>query len=215
MKTAAIPIRNGDASLNATAGPRVQFRLVSELVPYAKNARTHSDEQIDQIAASMNEFGFTIPVLADGNGIVAGHCRVLAARRLYDAGLTLRLPGGQQIPDDMVPVLDCTGWTDEQRRAYVIADNKLALNAGWDDKTLAFELEELTTNGFDLDAIGFNGEELSRLATLWDNATNGNAISSALHDDRYLVLVECPNEAAQQALFNDMREKGFECKLMN
>lgn len=124
-------------------------RKVSALVPYARNSRTHSPEQIDQIAASIKEWGFTTPILVDTDGqIIAGHGRLLAAQKL---GL------------DEVPAMTATGWTDAQKKAYVIADNKLALNAGWDNAMLAIEMQELGDMGFDLDLTGFGADELSAL----------------------------------------------------
>jgi ParB-like chromosome segregation protein Spo0J len=109
-------------------------------VPCAKNARTHSAAQVDQIAASIREWGWTNPVLVDEAGsIIAGHGRVLAARKL-------------RIVD--VPVMVAAGWTEVQKRAYTIADNKLTLNGGWDEELLGLELEELEVLGFDLDLIG-------------------------------------------------------------
>lgn len=122
---------------------------VERLVPYAKNSRTHSAEQVAQIAASMREFGFTNPILVDtADGIIAGHGRLQAAKSL----------GLKEVP---VIVLDHL--TDAQRRAYIIADNKLALNAGWDDAVLAEELKALGDEGFDLDLVGFSDEELTAL----------------------------------------------------
>ncbi|GGJ45348.1 site-specific DNA-methyltransferase [Neoroseomonas lacus] len=117
------------------------------LIPYARNARTHSDAQVAQIAASIREFGFTNPVLTDGeNGVIAGHGRVLAARKL---GLA------------EVPVIELAHLTPAQRRAYVLADNKLALNAGWDADLLRLELAELQDLGFDLGLTGFNADEIA------------------------------------------------------
>ena len=124
-------------------------RKVASLVPYARNSRTHSAEQVDQIAASIKEWGFTTPILVDADGqIIAGHGRLLAAQKL---GL------------DEVPTMTATGWTDAQKKAYVIADNKLALNAGWDNAMLAIEMQELGDMGFDLDLTGFGKDELSAL----------------------------------------------------
>lgn len=122
---------------------------IEKLVPYAKNSRTHSDEQVAQIAASIREWGFTTAVLVDESGsIIAGHGRVMAARKLGMASL---------------PVMVAAGWTDAQKRAYVIADNKLALNAGWDNELLALELGELGDIGFDLELTGFTDEEIKAL----------------------------------------------------
>src|SRR6185436_15303545 len=120
----------------------VEFRAIGELVPYANNARTHTPAQIAQIKALMIEYGWTNPVLADTTGIIAGHGRVLAAQALYAEGKGLRLPGGLDLPLGTVPVLDCTGWSDAQRRAYIIADNKSALNAEWDAYFLQAELKD-------------------------------------------------------------------------
>ena len=122
---------------------------VERLRPYERNARTHSDEQVNQIAASITEFGFTNPVLVDSNdGIIAGHGRLLAAKRL----------GLKEVP---VIVLDHL--SNEQRRAYIIADNKLALNAGWDADLLQEELKDLEADDFDLEAIGFTEDELEAI----------------------------------------------------
>lgn len=124
---------------------------IEKLLPYARNARTHSDEQVSQIAASMREWGWTNPILVDECGmIIAGHGRVLAAKLLG-------------MPE--VPVIVASRWGDEKKRAYVLADNKLAENAGWDDELLRLELLDLQTAGYDLDLIGFGEDELEeRLA---------------------------------------------------
>jgi DNA modification methylase len=148
-----------------TRGPAksVVFRPISELAPYARNARTHSDAQVAQIAASMQRFGYTNPVLADDEGIVAGHGRVLGAERLYAAGRTLKLPGGADIPAGMVPTIDCNGWSKAERRAYILADNQLALNAGWDMDLLKGELSDLMADNFDVSVIGFSDAELDAI----------------------------------------------------
>lgn len=127
----------------------MEKRLIETLIPYANNSRTHSDEQVAQIAASIKEWGWTTPVLVDTTGqIIAGHGRLLAARKL---GM------------EEVPVMVADGWTEAQKKAYVIADNKLALNAGWDEAVLKLELQELDGTEFDLSLIGFSDEELANL----------------------------------------------------
>lgn len=129
--------------------PEIVSRKVADLIPYARNSRTHSDAQVAQIAASVREFGWTNPVLADGeNGIIAGHGRILAARKL---GM------------EEVPCIELAGLSDTQRRAYIIADNKLALNAGWDDELLAIEFAELADAGFDNLLTGFTQDEIDAL----------------------------------------------------
>src|SRR5512144_2210695 len=128
---------------------RIEVWPIDRLVPYAKNARTHSDAQVAQIAASIAEFGFNAPILVDSNaGIIAGHGRLLAARKL---GLAV------------VPVVVLDHLSETQRRAYIIADNKLALNAGWDDAVLADELREIQADGLDLALVGFSDDELDSL----------------------------------------------------
>lgn len=133
-------------------------RPLAELTPYARNSRTHSPEQIGQIAASIRRFGFTNPVLYDAQSIIAGHGRVLAVQSIYDAGEPIYTApgpdGGQQIPAGTIPAIDCTGWTEDERRAYVIADNQLALNSGWDFDALREEIEAIG-DGLDLDLLGF------------------------------------------------------------
>lgn len=141
----------------------VRFVQIDQLIPYARNSRTHSDDQIAKIAASMVEFGFTNPVLADSTGIVAGHGRAMAARKCYAAGKVLRMANGAPIPAGTVPVMDCTGWTETQRRAYVIADNSLALAAGWDQDMLKVEIADLSSAGFDLGLLAFDAGFLDQL----------------------------------------------------
>jgi site-specific DNA-methyltransferase (adenine-specific) len=124
-------------------------KLVTELIPYVKNSRTHSDEQVAQIAASIKEFGWTNPILIDGdNGIIAGHGRLMAARKL----------GHKE-----VPTIELKDLTETQKKAYIIADNRLALNAGWDNEMLTIELNDLLADGFALDILGFDPKEIAAL----------------------------------------------------
>ena len=128
----------------------IKYESVADLVPYANNSRTHSDEQIKQIAASIKEFGFLQPVVIDADGgIITGHGRIMALKKL---GI------------DKVPTIQAGHLTDEQRRAYVIADNKLNDNSGWDNGLLSVEIEALRELDFDIDLLGFKPEELAELA---------------------------------------------------
>ena len=130
---------------------------VADLIPYARNSRTHSDAQVAKIAASIREFGFLNPIIADGeNGIIAGHGRVLAAQKM---GLS------------KLPVIEAGHLTEAQKRAYVIADNRLALDAGWDNDLLKIELQDLEADGFDLSLTGFEVDEIG--AFLADEPTEG------------------------------------------
>jgi DNA modification methylase len=135
----------------ATKNPadKVEHWSIDRLIPYARNSRTHSDSQVDQIASSIKEWGFTTAVLVDPEGgIIAGHGRVMAAKKLKMKEL---------------PVMVADNWSEEKKRAYIIADNKLALNAGWDNDLLSLELKELQSLDFDLSLIGFDDKELSAL----------------------------------------------------
>jgi ParB-like chromosome segregation protein Spo0J len=134
----------------------IEMWLVAKLVPWARNPRTHSDAQVAQIAASLAEFGFNNPILVDTKaGIIAGHGRLLAARKL---GLA------------EVPVIVLDHLTEVQKRAYIIADNQLALNAGWDDELLRTELATLQEDNFNIGLLGFEDEELARLLAAQDAA---------------------------------------------
>jgi ParB-like chromosome segregation protein Spo0J len=129
-----------------TAQLKIVYKKTDDLIPYARNSRTHDEAQVAQIAASIKEFGWTNPILLDGeNGIIAGHGRVMAAQKLGEA---------------KVPTIELAHMTDIQKRAYIIADNKLALNAGWDNEMLALEFDELKDAGYDLGLTGFTLDEM-------------------------------------------------------
>lgn len=170
---------------------------VSELVPYARNSRTHSPQQIDKIAASIKEFGFLNPVITDGsNGIVAGHGRVLAAQKLGLAQL---------------PCIEAAHLDDAQRRAYIIADNRLALDAGWDDELLKVEIGSLQADGFDLTLTGFNLDELG--AILGDVANDEPKPDLSGDAERFEVIIECADEQEQELAFDHAQAGGFECRI--
>lgn len=146
---------------------KVERWAIDKLIPYARNARTHSDEQIGQIAASIKEWGWTTPILVDETGgIIAGHGRTLAAQRLKMTE---------------VPVIVAKGWSETKKRAYVLADNKLALNAGWDNEMLTLELEEIGELGFDLNLIGFDPSEFNNAAVDY-SVLDGEDIDDQLDD---------------------------------
>lgn len=139
---------------------------LDRLIPYAKNPRTHTEEQVAQIAASIAEFGFVNPVLVGADGvIIAGHARVMAARKLGMAE---------------APVIVLDHLSEAQRRALVIADNKLAQNAGWDEEMLRVELEALREDDFNLDLLGFDDAEIEALLADPDEATAGNTEDDAV-----------------------------------
>jgi ParB-like chromosome segregation protein Spo0J len=168
---------------------KVESREIAALIPFARNSRTHSDAQVAQIAASIREFGWTNPILVDGsNGIIAGHGRLAAARKL---GVT------------EIPVIVLDGLSDAQKRAYVIADNKLALNAGWDMELLKVELQDLDAGNFDLTLTGF---DLGELTALFDqpNFDPGTEEDQGKLDELAPKMVQCPHCGQEY----DLREHG-------
>ena len=179
---------------------RIEMWPLPRLVPYERNARTHSPEQVAQIAASIQEFGFTNPILVDGSdGILAGHGRLAAAK---DMGLA------------EVPVIVLDHLSPEQRRAYVIADNQLALNAGWDMEVLRQELGDLQLAEFDLSLIGFSDDELAELLPdvekleampeLADGEKDPvQQMTFTLHDDQAEIIKESIEKAKAMGPFLD------------
>lgn len=188
----------------AKAPIAVEMRSVEALIPYARNARTHSEAQVANLAALIREFGWTNPILVDGeNGIIAGHGRLAAARKL---GLT------------EVPVIELTHLTPAQKRAYIIADNKAALNAGWDFELLREDLNELDAENFDLALTGFDEKEIEGIMT-WspdgDKADgHGEGEGGGSIQEQWHVLVECKDERQQKQLLERLVAEGYSCKAL-
>ena len=159
----------------------IQYKATEDLIPYARNSRTHSAEQVAQIAASIREFGWTNPVLIDGeNGIIAGHGRVLAAHKLGET---------------QVPTIELSHMSDTQKRAYIIADNKLALNAGWDSEMLALEIDDLKEAGFDLSFTGFTIDDINALKTPdFDAATEDDQGKLDQLEPKWIACPHCGKE---------------------
>jgi ParB-like chromosome segregation protein Spo0J len=179
---------------------RVERRDVEALIPYARNARTHSDEQVSQIAASVREWGWTVPVLVDGEGgIIAGHGRVLAAKKL---GLK------------DIPVMVAIGWSEGQKRAYILADNKLPENAGWDDKLLRIEVGELKALDFKMDLLGFSEAELGKLSAAPAGAGDTDAAPKLGEDLQYQIVIKCRDELHQTELLDAFEAQGLDCRTL-
>lgn len=156
---------------------QIEYVAIDKLTPYARNSRTHSPQQVKQIAASIKEFGFTNPVLIDeGNGIIAGHGRVMAAEHL-------------QLTE--VPCIRLEYLTEIQKKAYVIADNKLALNAGWSEEMLSLELADLNAVGFEMSLLGFESEELVEAMNMLD--VEGNNYTRKIEPPIYEPKGERPS----------------------
>lgn len=181
--------------------PDYKTALVSSLIPYARNSRTHSDEQVAKIAASIKEFGFLNPVITDGeNGIIAGHGRIMAAQKL---GI------------EEVPTVEASHLTEAQRRAYVIADNRLSLDAGWDDELLRVEFAELEDLGFDLEVTGFEPEEMARIFDDYPSQAEPTSPVEQEYREVFAVVVECKDEHEQEQLFNRLDTEGYKCRVQS
>jgi ParB-like chromosome segregation protein Spo0J len=167
---------------------KITYKPVNDLIPYARNSRTHSEAQIAQIAGSIKEFGFRSPVLVDGeNGIIAGHGRVLAAMKL---GM------------DKVPTIDGSDMSLTQRKAYVIADNKIALNAGWDEEMLMLEIEDLRDMEFDTDILGFDPSEIQTKDidySILDDETIDNQLEDMAKGVRKAIQIEFEPDHYEEA----------------
>jgi len=186
--------------LGATSVEQV---ATADLIPYARNARAHSDEQVAQIAGSIQEFGFNNPVLIDGqNTIIAGHGRVLAAGRL-------KL--------DQVPCIRLTHLSDAQRRAFIIADNRIALNSGWDEELLANELSDLHADELDLGLLGFDEDELEKFSGFDIEPAEPPELASGdrepfqqmtftLHDEQVQAIKDAIEKAKAAGPFNSPNE---------
>ena len=176
---------------------KLEYLPISKLSAYELNSRTHSKEQIGQIAASISEFGFTNPVLIDqDNGIIAGHGRVEAAK---------------QIGMNEVPCIRLSHLTEAQRKAYVIADNKLALNAGWDDELLKSEIEALRDLDFDINLLGFDSIELGKMF----DEPEESELKEETYSEVFNVIIECKDEDEQEKVFNRLDTEGYKCRVQS
>lgn len=178
---------------------QITYKSVQDLIPYARNSRTHSDAQVAQIAASIREFGWTNPILLDGeNGIIAGHGRLLAAQKLGET---------------QVPTIELSHMSEAQKRAYVIADNKLALNAGWDNEMLRLEIKELSEEDFDIKLLGFDDIELAKIFD--EDEEEEKELKEESYSEVFNVIVECHDESEQEKIFNRLNSEGYKCRVQS
>lgn len=186
---------------NKNKDPEIKMVRVDELIPYVNNSRTHSDKQVDQIAASIKEFGFTNPILTDGDkGIIAGHGRLMAAKKL-------KL--------ELVPTIELAYLSEAQKKALVIADNKLALNSAWDMDILKVEIEALSSEfEYDLEILGFEPSEIESVLDLCDDEDDFGEDQSGSLQDKFEIIVNLPDECAQTALLDRLIEEGFDCRAL-
>ncbi len=166
---------------------------ISELIPYVNNARKHSEIQIQQIAASIKEFGFNNPILIDSeNGIIAGHGRMEGARLL---GL------------ESVPCIEVKHLTEAQKKAFIIADNQIATRSEWDFEKLQIEIDNLKLEDFNLDLLGFHQDHFTAITE--DKEKNIN------DEEKHMLIVELSNEKECHLLYSELEERGIQCKIMS
>ena len=171
------------------------IRKTSELIPYINNSRTHSDAQINQIASSIKEFGFTNPVLIDEQGgLIAGHGRVMAAKKLSI---------------EEVPCIVLDGLTEAQKKAYIIADNQLPLNAGWDLDTLRLEVESLQELDFNIDLLGFDAN------FFLDVVDVEKELIEEKYSEIFNIIIECSDENEQEKIYNKLDSEGYKCQVQS
>lgn len=178
---------------------KFELRDVDDLIPYARNARTHSPEQVQKLAGSIKEFGFLNPVvISDDGGILAGHGRIMAAQKL----------GIKQVPCVVESHL-----TEAQKKAYILADNRLALDAGWDEELLKLEIEDLQKNSFDINLAGFSDEDINKL---FNNTvvTEPKIPNEIDYDSALEIIITCESESEQESLFNEFTERGLKCRTL-
>jgi len=186
-----------DQKKTPKSSEKIVKKRLDELKPFEKNSRTHSDAQVAQIVESIGEWGFTNPVLIDEKGmIIAGHGRVMAAQSMGLAS---------------VPCIVATGWTEEQKRAYVIADNKLALNADWDTELLKSELSALDDLHFDLNLIGFSDKEMKDMFLEFEEVEPVEFQGETFENE---MILKFDSEMTLQEWYDRAIKEGVECKIL-
>lgn len=204
------------------AAPKIVLRKIDGLTPDPRNARTHSLAQVEQLAGSIGRFGYTVPGVHDENDVVRiGNGRLAAVRLIYERGGKVYLSpgqanGGKAIPVGTIPIMDGSGYTEDEWKALALGDNQLALQAGWDIEQLTAQLDEPSANNFDIEAIGFDQAALDALASgdgEGGGAGGGRDTTGELEDsqfnhaDQFAVIVRCKDEAEQEARFNRLRDE--------
>jgi hypothetical protein len=201
------------------AAPKIALRKIDDLTPDPRNARLHSPEQIEELAGSIGRFGFTVPGVHDENDVVRiGNGRLAAVRLIYERGGKVYLApgqarGGKAIPAGTIPIMDGSGYTEEEWTALALGDNQLALKAEWDLEQLTAQLDELAAADFDLPVIGFDQAALDALAEGPDPEAGGGRTVGELedsqfnHEDQFAVIVRCKDATEQEARFNRLRDE--------
>ena len=194
----------------------IRYKPLKELVPYARNARTHSANQIGKLKASLAEFGWTNPMLIADGGMLAGHGRLQAALEMAEAGTDIR-----ENPDPWKgPTIDLSHLSKTQRKAYILADNRLAMDAGWDPDLLRLEFADLSAESFALDLTGFNATELRDVLDGMDGTSASReerdeaGHEGSAYTEQYGVIVICKTSKEQEMVFNKLAAEGYTLKVV-
>ena len=178
---------------------KIEYKDINSLIPYINNTRTHSKEQIEQVKSSIKEFGMCTPIGIHNNTIVYGHARIQSMKEL---GYT------------EVPTLDLSHLTDAQKKAYIIADNKLALNAGWDEELLKVEIEALQEMDFDIDLLGFSMNEFDEILNI-EQLNDEKELTEQSYEEKTEIIIECESELQQEELFYNLTNEGYKCRVQS
>lgn len=183
----------------------IQLRAFADVAPYERNAKTHSDKQITALAESIDEFGMVGGIVIRDGVIAKGHGTLSAIRLLISRGKWIYPPpghkaGAEPYPSGMIPVIDASGWSESQFKAYVLADNRLAEKSGWDKDLLRLELKDLSLDDFDIELTGFSDKDLD--VSLDTSPQLGDGL-------KYKIIVDCETEEAQAKLMEVLEAQGF------
>lgn len=180
------------------------YRRLAELRPYARNARTHSGKQIAKIEVSLGRFGWATPLGIAGDDILVGHARHIAAGNMRDRGAVIP----RNADPDFAPTVDLSALSELERRAYILADNQLATDAGWANDHLSFEVNGLKLAGFDLSLTGFSPLQIGAILGKAES-TGGAVLSDRM---RYQIVIDCESEVDQAAMLERLRSQSVRCK---
>lgn len=198
------PKKNTDHGSVPAGQLSIRYRAIESIRPYAHNSRTHTVKQIGKIEASLSKFGWTNPLLLAGDDLIAGHARLQAATNLRDKAGSIARHADLRI----VPTIDLSHLSPAERRAYIIADNRLAIDAGWDNDLLRIELGDLQTAGFDLTLTGFSAMEIGTFFGKAD-AAEGPKLADRL---QYQVVIDCDDEQHQAALLEELQGRAIKAR---
>lgn len=187
---------------------KIRYRRLADLVPYERNARTHPAAQIVKLRASLGEFGWTNPILTADGTVIAGHGRLAAALEMQRDGQ----PIPRQANPALAPTIDLSHLSPEQRRSYILADNRIAMDSGWDEELLRAELAELSVSSLALELTGFDSKEMRDIFFPMEKETTRSGRRGIGDSLTYQIVLDCANEVHQTALLDELKQRGLKCR---